>query len=147
MDKKAINQIGEDKKPKNSFDLDLIPVDTFGGRVNVKWDSQAALTPLGQAVFFIEFLKTSGLFDAWVERCPMIFSSPNAQNKRDILGTVLLSVLAGHKRYAHITNIQCDNVNPKLLGMNKVASEDAVRRALKYNIEGEGVIDWLKKSF
>jgi hypothetical protein len=29
------------------------------------------------------------------------------------LGTVLLSVLAGHWRYAHITTLRCDPVNPR----------------------------------
>ena len=42
----------------------------------------------------------------------------------------MLSVLAGHRRYAHITTLRCDPVNPPLLGMAKVVSEDAVRRAL-----------------
>jgi hypothetical protein len=44
------------------------------------------------------------------------------------LGTVLLSVLAGHWRYAHITALRADAVNAPLLGMKKVVSEDAVRR-------------------
>jgi hypothetical protein len=43
--------------------------------------------------------------------------------------TLLLSVLAGHKRYAHINSIRNDGVNPELLGMSKVVSEDSVRRA------------------
>ena len=146
MNKNITHQIGDTKKAKNSSDLGLIPVDTFGGKVHVRWDSQASLTPLGQLAFFIEFLKTGGLFNEWVERCPMIFTSPNAPNKRDILGTILLSVLAGHKRYSHITSICCDNVNPILLGMSKIASEDAVRRSLKYNIEETSGIEWLKKS-
>jgi hypothetical protein len=30
----------------------------------------------------------------------------------------MLSVLAGHRRYAHITTLRCDPVNPPLLGMN-----------------------------
>jgi hypothetical protein len=46
-----------------------------------------------------------------------------------VLGTILLSVLAGHWRYAHINAIRGDGVNPELLGMTKVASEDSVRRA------------------
>jgi hypothetical protein len=48
----------------------------------------------------------------------------------------MLSVLAGHRRYAHITTLRCDPVNPPLLGMNKVVSKDAVRRALS-KIEAE----------
>jgi hypothetical protein len=42
--------------------------------------------------------------------------------KRDLLGTVLLSVLPGYRRYAHITALRCDPVNPPLLGMRKVLS-------------------------
>lgn len=146
MNKNTTHPKGEPKKSALSATLDLIPVDTFGGRVHVRRDSQASLTPLGQLAFFIEFLKTGGLFNDWVTQCPMIFTSPNAPKKRDILGTILLSVLAGHKRYSHITSICCDNVNPALLGMSKIASEDAVRRALLHNIEESAGFEWLKKS-
>ena len=72
--------------------------------------------------YFIEFLKTSGRFDKWVEECPLHYKSPNAPEKRDVLGTLLLSVLSGHWRYAHINAIRADGVNPGLLGMTKVAS-------------------------
>ena len=77
--------------------------ETFAGRVHVEWDSGGDVTPLGQLPFFIEYLKQAGLFDGWVADCPLTFSSPNAPRKRDLLGTVLLSVLSGHNRYAHIT--------------------------------------------
>jgi hypothetical protein len=68
--------------------------DTFAGRVHVEWDDAARVTPLGQLPFFIEYMKQGGLFDGWVSGCPLYFSSPNAPSKRDVLGTVLLSVLA-----------------------------------------------------
>jgi len=77
--------------------------DTYAGRVHVEWDATAPVTPFGQLPFFIEYLKQGGLFDGWVADCPLSLSSPNASRKRDLLGTVLLSVLAGHRRYAHIT--------------------------------------------
>ncbi len=105
--------------------------DTFGGRVHVEWDPASAVTPLGQLPFFAEFLKQSGLFDAWVSDSPLWFTSPNAPKKRDVLGTALLGVLAGCWRYAHITALRGDGVNPPLLGMTKVVSEDALRRGLK----------------
>ena len=57
---------------------------------------------------------------------PVSLTSPNAPKKRDLLGTVLLSVLARHRRYAHITTLRCDAVNPPLLSMRKIVSEDAV---------------------
>jgi hypothetical protein len=104
--------------------------DTFAGRVHVEWDSTAPVTPFGQLPFFIDYLKQAGLFDAWFADCPLSLSSPNAPKKRDLLGTVMLSVLSGHRRYAHVTTLRCDPVNPPLLGMRKIVSEDAVRRGL-----------------
>lgn len=118
--------------------------DTFAGPVHVEWDSGATVTPLGQLPFFIEYLKQGGLFDGWVADCPLHFTSPNAPTKRDVLGTMLLSVLAGHWRYAHITALRCDPVNPPLLGMQKVVSEDAVRRALD-KIEEQAGLAWLQE--
>src|ERR1700729_3854710 len=104
--------------------------DTFAGRVHVEWDATAPVTPFGQLPFFIEYVKQGGLFDGWVADCPLLLSSPNAPRKRDLLGTVLLSVLAGHRRYAHITALRCDRVNPPLLGMRKGVSEDLGRPCL-----------------
>ena len=115
----------------------------FAGRVHVEWDDSGGVTPLGQLAFFIEYLKQAGLFDGWVADCPLRFSSPNAPSKRDLLGTVLLSVLAGHNRYAHMTTLRCDAVNPRLLGMKKVVSEDAVRRGLAKIDEAAG-LTWLQ---
>ena len=121
-----------------------VAVDTFGGRIHVEWDPQAAVTPLGQLPFFTEFLKVSGLFDPWVEECPLTYTSPNAPNKRDVLGTAVLSILSGHRRYAHINGLRGDSINPKLLGMSKVVSEDSVRGSLIKLDEAEG-IEWLKQ--
>ena len=118
-------------------------VDTFAGRIHVEWDSTAPVTPFGQLPFFIDYLKQAGLFNAWVADCPLSLTSPNAPKKRDLLGTVLLSVLAGHRRYAHITALRCDPVNPPLLGMHKVLSEDSVRRGLAKIGEAKG-LPWLQ---
>ncbi len=54
--------------------------------------------PMGQLVFFAQFLKTAGLFESWVDDCPLRYDSPNAPAKKDVLGTYLLSSLAGHHR-------------------------------------------------
>ena len=76
----------------------ITSVDTFAGKVHVKWTPEAAVSSLGLMPFFIEFLKTSGRFDEWVEQCPLQYTSPNAPQKRDVLGTLLLAVRAGHWR-------------------------------------------------
>ncbi len=117
-------------------------VDTFAGPVHVEWDGDAAVTPLGHLAFFAEYLKLSGRFDALVADCPLFYASPNAPKTRDVLGTVLLAILAGQWRYAHITALRGDRVNPALLGMGKVVSEDAVRRGLD-KIEAEAGGHWL----
>ena len=101
------------------------------------------MTPLGQLPFFIDFLKASGLFNALVADCPLRYLSPNAPSKRDVLGTAMLSMLAGHRRYAHIAALRCDAVLPELLGMKRIVSEDAVRRGFKAIDEAEGAA-WLR---
>jgi hypothetical protein len=127
---KKVHPAGENSEPATSQKVDKIAIDTYGGRVYIDWDHSTPVTPLGQLSFFIEFLKTTGLFDDWVSTCPLQFNSPNAPAVRDILGTILLSVLSGHTRYSHITTVRTDKVNAPLLGMNKIVSEDSVRRAL-----------------
>ena len=119
-------------------------LDTFAGKIHVKWSPEATVSSLGLMPFFIEFLKTSGLFDKWVEDCPLHYTSANAPEKRNVLGTLLLSVLAGHWRYAHINAIRGDGINPELLGMTRVASEDSVRRGMKALDEAASG-QWMKK--
>src|SRR5271168_2358879 len=146
-DERALSKIhpaGEDESVEEERPATTVSLDTFGGKIQVKWVPDGAVSALGLMPFFIEFLKASGLFDAWVNDCPLRYASPNAPSKRDVMGTILLSVLAGHWRYAHISAIRGDGVNPGLLGMTKVASEDSVRRALKgMDVEESQV--WLKK--
>src|SRR6202451_3940133 len=132
-------QIGEEGVAET-----VVSLDRFAGKIHLRWLPDAGVSSLGQMAFFIEFLKTSGLFDQWVNDCPLQYTSPNAPQKRDVLGTILLSVLAGHWRYSHISALRGDGVNPELLGMTKVASEDSVRRALSALQEQESA-SWLKQ--
>ena len=97
-------------------------VDTLGGRMHVRWDEGAAATPHGQLAFFAEFLATTGVFERWVSACPLAYQSGNAPDKRDVLGTLMLGLLAGHRRYAHITALRGDAVAAQALGMAKVIS-------------------------
>jgi hypothetical protein len=127
--------MGEANEPKKTAlaraSEDVMVADTMGGRMHVRWDETAQATPHGQVVFFAEFLATAGVFDRWVEACPLHYSSPNASRARDVLGTLMLGILAGSKRYAHIAGIRGDAVAAQALGLNGLVSEDSVRRALK----------------
>jgi len=110
----------------------LIPalaVDTVGRRFHVEWDPEAPVTPLGQLVFFCPFLAAGGLYSKWVAECPLRYTSPNAPGLKDVLGTWVLASLSGAWRYAHVTALRGDRVNPQGLGMEKVVSEDSLRRA------------------
>ncbi|MGH9567947.1 MAG: transposase, partial [Candidatus Angelobacter sp.] len=122
--------------------LSCTGVQTIAGRVQVRWETESSATPVGQLAYFIEFLTLTGLWSRWQETCPLVYSSPNAPSKADVLGTWMLSALSGHKRYAHVTAIRCDGVNPGLLGMDKVISEDALRNAIRRIPEAEGTA-WL----
>ncbi len=124
--------------------IEAIEVDTFDGKVHVEWDPTAAVTPIGQLPFFIQFLKLGNRFEPWVKDCPLVYKSNNAPSKTDVLGSLLLSVLSGHTRYSHITTLMSDTVNSRLLGMNKVVSDDSARRALK-KIDEQVGINWLQE--
>jgi hypothetical protein len=82
-------------------------------------------------VFFCQFLAASGLYASWVANCPLRYDSPNAPAVRDVLGTSVLAILSGACRYTHVTALRGDRVNPQGLGMEKVVSEDSLRRAFQ----------------
>ena len=141
---KSLHPAGERTVSKKAIKKVHLPVDTYAGKLHVEWDPSAAVTPLGQLPFFIEFLKTSKLFDDFVEDCPLKFMSNNASSVRDILGSMMLSVLSGHTRYSHVTALRGESVNAEFLGMKKIVSEDVIRRSL-LSIDEEKGSAWLEK--
>ena len=122
---------------------EAVEVDTYAGKLHIEWDSNAQVTPMGQLPFFIQFLKLGGRFDPWVSDCPLHYKSNNAPKKVNVLGSLFLSILSGHNRYAHITNLMSDQVNSRLLGMSKVVSDDSARRGLS-KIDEEAGIKWIQ---
>ena len=107
-------------------------VTTPGGRFQVRWDENGSASALGQLAFFAEFLDVSGLFERWVASCPMSYTSGNAPEVVDVLGTWLLSILDGQRRYAHVAGLRGDAVAPQILGMTQIISDESLRRALKH---------------
>ncbi len=141
--------MGEPDEPKKRVlaqaSEDAMVADTMGGRMHVRWDETAQATPHGQIVFFAEFLAAAGVFDRWVQACPLRYSSPNASSARDVLGTLMLGILAGSKRYAHIAGVRGDAVAAKALGLQGMVSEDSVRRALKV-MEPSASEPWMRQA-
>ena len=77
--------MGEGRKRKLSVAVEravadeaALVLDTFGGKLHVKFDHATSVTMLGQLPFFVEFLQTSGLYDRSVTSAPLVYSSPNA---------------------------------------------------------------------
>ena len=136
--------MGEVGKTNGIEDSERCTIDSYAGKVHIRWDETAAVTAMGQMPVFVDFLKTSGLWDGFIADCPLRYKSPNAPTHVDILGTLLMSVLAGQCRYAHITGLRGDGVNPELLGMRKVMSEDSARRAFQHATP-EDTRAWLQK--
>ena len=140
-----IHPQGDQEIEPKKGEISALVADTFDGKLHIEWDPQAQVTPLGQLPFFIQFLKMGDLFEPWVENCPLYYRSNNAPKKVDVLGSLLLSILSGHTRYAHMTSLMCDGVNAGLLGMSKVVSDDCARRAL-HKIDEQAGVQWLQDS-
>ena len=135
---------GEVEKAGAGAEPESCTVDTYAGKLRIRWDDSAAVTAMGQMPVFIDFLKTSGLWDGFVADCPLRYTSPNAPSRVDVLGTLLMSVLAGQSRYAHITGLRGDEINPEMLGIRKVMSAAAARRAFK-QASPEETLQWLRR--
>jgi hypothetical protein len=97
----------------------------------VLWDAAAKVTPMGSLVFFAQYLQTGGIMNRLCADTPLAYTSNNASKERDILGTIILSVLNGQTRYAHINALRGDHVGAEVLGISKIVSEDSIRRALQ----------------
>ena len=108
-----------------------ISIKTLGPTIHVHWaDDPERTTRLGGLVHFVQFLHSTGLFDQFVQRCPLRYDSNNALKKLDVLTTIVLSILCGHFRYAHISAIRSELLSARLFGASCLPSEDSIRRAI-----------------
>lgn len=122
--------------------------------VNVEWSRDHARTSrMGGLSYFAHFLEATGLFEDFVAGCPLCYLSNNAPKKRDVLGTILLSVLEGHSRYAHMSSLANAELDAQTLGMEKIPCEDSIRTGLGKltgadgSIDGSATEDWLRDCF
>jgi hypothetical protein len=118
------------------------PVDTPGGRYYAELDYEAPVTREGQLIFFAQFLHTGGRWERFVKKSPLRYEGNRGSRVVDVLGTATLSILCGHWRYAHISSVRGDTLNPPLLGMKGTVSEDVVRGAMK-RIDERAGLGWL----
>jgi hypothetical protein len=106
------------------------PVETPGGVIHAVWDQGERVTPSGPLIYFVQFLQASGLWSFALQTCPLSYTSPNAPRIAEVLGTLLLTVLHGGRRYLHASGIRYDPVIGEALGMRKILSHESLRRAI-----------------
>lgn len=119
------------------------PVDTPGGRIYAEWSEETPTTREGQLLFFAQFLQASHLWETFLKNCPLHYHGNRGSGAKNVMGTLLLSILCGHWRYAHINSVRGDSVNAAALGLDRLTSEDVVRSAMKRIPETEG-LDWVQ---
>jgi hypothetical protein len=61
--------------------LPAMAVDTPGGRIHVQWDHQASATGNAQLAFLADLLQATGLYQDWVQRCPLSYTGPNSPSQ------------------------------------------------------------------
>ncbi len=120
--------------------------------MRVQWSDQSKqLTQMAGLAYFVQFLETTGLFEQFVESCPLTYRSNNAPHKRAVLGTILLSVLNGQTRYAHMSALSGNGLDAELLKMQSIPSEDSIRSALRKLVDSperaEQAHSWLSGCF
>ena len=105
--------------------------------------SPCDVSHLGQLAFCLQYLKIGQPFDPWIKDYPLAYLSNNGPDKRDVLGSFLLSVLSGHRRYTPIVSLANDTLNTGLLGRHNIVSDDSTRTALQ-KIDEKTAIEWLQ---
>ena len=63
-----------------------IKVDAMCGLTHVSWDNSQAFTPVGQLVFFSQFLTCSNLFKSWVDDAHFLIKVTMRLRKKTSLG-------------------------------------------------------------
>lgn len=116
---------------------------TDSGTLDWRWDENALVTVNGYLSFFAQYLHAGSLFTSLCKTCPLEYKSNNAPKVKDILGTMMLSLLSGHNRYSHIGSLYGDTASAELLGIDKIMSHDSVERALK-KLDKDAAEKWLQ---
>ncbi len=91
----TVHPAGESKIALASAVESELVIDTPGGRYRASFDDRTPVSALGPLVFFAQYLQASGQFEALCRNAPLVYRSPNAPAARDVVGTVVLGILAG----------------------------------------------------
>lgn len=132
--------VAETKEPTECGTEGTSELFTLGGRMKLRWDRRVEMSTNAHHVLFSAFLRLGGLFDRLVESAPLDYTSPNRPEKRDVIGTAVLGILDGAKRFRHFDSLTGDSVSAEAFGMKKLMSCDSVRRGMQKMDAKKGLV-------
>ena len=100
---------------------------TYGGNVRL-CPTDDALTPFGGLVPWAAFQKQCGVLEALAATCPVARTSPNAAPVYDVLTSLALTLLCDGRRFTHVQRLREDPTLNELFGLQRVVSDDTLRR-------------------
>ena len=114
-------------------------IETLGGDYALKWDDETQMSVNAHAALLSQFAKAGGFFDRLVETCPMRLTSNNAPEVRDLIATVMVSMVNGATRFRHCDRLHGDTATAELFGVGRFMSCDSVRRNFASIPEGKAL--------
>ena len=114
-------------------------ISTLGGDYALKWDDETQMSVNAHAALLSQFAKAGGFFDRLVETCPMRLTSNNAPEVRDLIATVMVSMVNGATRFRHFDRLHGDTATAELFGVGRFMSCDSVRRNFASIPEGKAL--------
>ena len=117
-------------------------ISTLGGDYALKWDDETQMGVNAHAALLSQFAKAGGFLDHLVETCPMRLTSNNAPEVRDLIATVMVSMVNGATRFRHFDRLRGDAASAELFGVGRFMSCDSVRRNFA-SIPAEEALPWV----
>ena len=114
-------------------------ISTLGGEYGLRFDSETQMSVNAHAALLSQFARAGGFLDHLVETCPMRLSSNNAPEVRDLVATVIVSMVNGATRFRHIDRLHGDSATAELFGVGRFMSCDSVRRNFASMPEGDAL--------
>ena len=80
-------------------------IETLGGDYDLKWDDETQMSVNAHAALLSQFAKAGVFFDRLVETCPIQLTSNNAPAVRNLITTVMVSMINGATRFRHFDRL------------------------------------------
>lgn len=121
-----------------------LPFETYAGKVDIQ-STEDSMTPFGGLVPFAAFIKKTGIFENLALNSPLIRTSNNAASAHDVLVSFALTTLCDGSHFSDVNRLRHDSTIPELFGMNRVVSDDTIRRYFR-SLDIEAARKWIASS-